>query len=441
MMPNPVKASLILGLLSVLFLSQAVPAANASEVTGYNETGFQGQEIKWKIPAGYRHLLVRNVNFPNKVLRSLMIGAGLKVKAFPLPNFGGYPNDLSPGQIRSLSAKSLIIFPASQAQPSGLQIFGRTTGQIKIPVGHFFPLPEAIKLKSICLDSKTFALTPMKQVIIYGRGLRATLYSGYQCSNQSVSVGGPGKGGSTTGLTNRFNPHQQPLAYMQSKLKAVKLEDLNLYIPPKPVKVQPIKGKVIPGASIIPSIQGDWNSNINLRHQIVQFKDKTKGKIRTVPQTGPVADFTLKGRDLVAVFINNQGQKEVVKGRITQMLNSGYALRIEWDNKVVLFRNVKVKKPGDTVPPDQVDLKAPDVAGTWKSSIGLEYVFMQNNNQFTWQVKQHSENGQGAIKGKKIQASWSGDKGNGSGSAEITKVDSNNKALEIRWNSGVIFFR
>jgi hypothetical protein len=454
MKPKRLMSGLFILMLSAMLLTLgALPAAAIGDyqVIGYNKGGFKGKTISWTLPKkGYRHLRILKIDMPRGEIISLKLGAKVKVMTFTKPNLYSnkaldyiFVNDRAG---ISGGARSLIIFPASQQYPKGAYIRATyDTGNFSGTESKFFPVPDKEGSTWTCfIDEKFFGR--ITKFAVYGKGVFAKLNKEWSCGGTEVDFGG--KYGAPHEV-NIYDPKKPPLNAFHGKIRSLRVGVVKGYeylaTPlPKPAKTvtgaKPLEQN-LNKAQLIPSIHGDWQSSINLRHQIVQFKDKTKGKIRTVPQVSPIADFTLNGRDLVAVFTNDKGQKEVVKGRITQMFKNGYALRIEWDNKVILYRTAKVKKPGDTVPPGQVNLKAPDVSGTWKSSIGLEYVFMQNQNQLTWQVKQHNETGQGGITGRKIQASWSGEKGKGSGSAEITKVDAANKALEIKWNNGVLFYR
>ncbi len=83
----------------------------------------------------------------------------------------------------------------------------------------------------------------------------------------------------------------------------------------------------------------------------------------------------------------------------------------------------------------------PDIAGTWSSSVGLVYEIKQNGNQFTWFAVVTNEKGQGTLTGKIIKVSWSGLLGNGSTQGEVTKTDAQNRAIEIRWKNGAVFYR
>jgi hypothetical protein len=84
---------------------------------------------------------------------------------------------------------------------------------------------------------------------------------------------------------------------------------------------------------------------------------------------------------------------------------------------------------------------APNLTGKWQSSIGAVYEITQADNQFTWFVASAKQKGQGTIQGKNIEASWSDAGGKGSATGTITKTDAQGRAIEIRWNNGVVFFR
>jgi hypothetical protein len=83
-----------------------------------------------------------------------------------------------------------------------------------------------------------------------------------------------------------------------------------------------------------------------------------------------------------------------------------------------------------------------NIAGTWKSSIKLQYEITQNGNTFSWVVTTPiHEQGKGSLEGKKVRASWRGDNGSGIAEGTVVKIDLQNTATGIEWSNGVIFFR
>jgi hypothetical protein len=81
-----------------------------------------------------------------------------------------------------------------------------------------------------------------------------------------------------------------------------------------------------------------------------------------------------------------------------------------------------------------------NIAGQWKSNIGLTYSITQQQNNFQWTVMNSTEIGNGTIKGDVVTASWKGPTGIGSSQGKIT-VDAKGNATKIIWNNNLQFYR
>jgi hypothetical protein len=83
----------------------------------------------------------------------------------------------------------------------------------------------------------------------------------------------------------------------------------------------------------------------------------------------------------------------------------------------------------------------PDLAGQWKSSIGLVYDITQKRDHFGWTVSKTNEKGEGILKGTTLSASWQGPQGSGSSQGQVTAIDATGRATQIDWKNGVRFYR
>lgn len=431
--------SLALCLICQALLVPIAGAASPGEVVGFSQTNFQGEKVRWVLHnKAFRHLLVPHIKITGKGLRSIQVGAGVRVKNFELPNFEGYPagKPVITGNVASIGSggiKSLIIFRDNQLEPGGLQIYGRTIGQIKVPMGKFYPLPTSNQWKDQCYNDKSFLHTPMTDLYLFGQHVTATLHNAVDCTGPDVALGGK----SGTGVPSaRFDPRQPPLSNMQRRVWSVRVVDNFNNFVKAPIKVKPIQIKP-DTVSILPSLAGEWGSSLNVKYQISQKGNKAKWLAASLGQTG---DITIDGQDLNAVYYDANGIKQNIKGKITRMLKNGYAQRIEWDNGVVFFREAKAKPPSNTVPGDSLK-SILMLSGTWSSSIGRTYQISQQGIKFSWTVPGTSEKGYGSIKGKQVQVSFSSGSGSVSANGNISKIVNGNIAKEIIWDNGVIFYR
>jgi hypothetical protein len=80
-----------------------------------------------------------------------------------------------------------------------------------------------------------------------------------------------------------------------------------------------------------------------------------------------------------------------------------------------------------------------NISGTWYSNIGLTYEITQSGTSFQWYAARLNQNANGTVSGSNVSAVWDG--GAASAQGTITSSDSSGRALRIKWNNGVIFFR
>jgi hypothetical protein len=87
-----------------------------------------------------------------------------------------------------------------------------------------------------------------------------------------------------------------------------------------------------------------------------------------------------------------------------------------------------------------INLEPIDIAGTWKSNIGLVYEIAQNKDKFTWKVQGQSQIGEGTVAGDAISVTWTDPKGRGGAKGKIV-LGRDGKAARIEWSNGVVFRR
>lgn len=98
--------------------------------------------------------------------------------------------------------------------------------------------------------------------------------------------------------------------------------------------------------------------------------------------------------------------------------------------------------PGPQPPPP--GQKLPDLAGTWNSSIGVEYQMAQKGADFTWFCAARMETAAGKLlSAQDVTVQWYPVFGQPGGAAKgkITQVDAKGKATSIQWDNGVVFTR
>jgi hypothetical protein len=85
-----------------------------------------------------------------------------------------------------------------------------------------------------------------------------------------------------------------------------------------------------------------------------------------------------------------------------------------------------------------IKLEPINIAGTWKSNIGLVYEIAQSKDKFTWKVINLKQEGEGTITGDSISATWVDPKGRGGAKGKII-LNEKGKSVKIQWSNGVVF--
>ena len=146
----------ILILVVIFGLNDVGLAVEPNEVVVWEHSEFHGDSHPWILAPGMRHRLVDQ--FPgwlNDEISSIEVGSEVKVIIYRHADYAG-PSKTYEGKVSSLSSywndeiSSLIIFPKTQADPSGVVLsdtaFNTVTGYE--PAHQFFPLPENLDDKN-----------------------------------------------------------------------------------------------------------------------------------------------------------------------------------------------------------------------------------------------------------------------------------------------------
>lgn len=357
--PMAILLTMVSTLVCLVFGAVPARALAPNEVQGFSQANFQGQSQSWILTAEARYRLVPAILLSQNRVRSLKIGGAVAVRFFDLPKFQGYPGktDIVRGNVPNLGgsggAQSLVIFPSNQQRPAGLQLLGRTTGNIKVPVGRFFPLPENNKLNAFCYGRVNWIGNDVYPVEIHGLDMAALLYQGQNCKGNSVRL--PSDRGTTLQVTF-FDPAQMPLSSLNRRIDSVEI----LYTPslnflPAPVKLKTIRGgqvtrpakglnpqlkvggavKQAPGKSaFLINVSGTWKSSINRTYIIAQ-----NGMQITwiVPSSTEQGIGSISGNTIQASWKGSQGNGSA-KGSITKVDRTSQAREIVWSNGVVFYR-------------------------------------------------------------------------------------------------------
>jgi hypothetical protein len=450
-----------------------------NEVIAYEHANFVGRYIRFKLQPGMRQLLVPGLPEAfNDVISSIQVGSNVAVMVFEDANFGDleghYRVDLVPHRlpfsdnILNKSEKvniindtitSLIVFPRAQVQPSGVMLgdLGRNDYGYK-----FYPLPESLD----STEAKYTHLPGMdddaNEVRVYPYDLSSpafgkvsvTLYESPDFQGRSITL--PGADGSMPGDglfelgPYQFNDTASSLIVRWIGLPPLQIQAVTIGPPSTSTRVSapsvPDTGRTpappisetqktpsdkkqpipLPSAVAPTGISGQWNSNIGAVYEIQQTGNQFTWSAPSLNQSGT---GTISGKSITL-----SGPGWTVKGQITETDTSGNPTKIVGENGVTLFRAAGAA-PGTPTAPSVISL-----AGQWKSALGLIYNITQQGSQFAWTVVNSDEKGQGTITGGDVSASWKGLLGSGSSSGKIT-VDSSGKAVEIKWNNGVRFYR
>ncbi len=458
-----------------------------NEVIAYEHANFVGRYIRFKLQPGMRQLLVPGLPEAfNDVISSIQVGSNVAVMVFEDANFGDLEGHFSvpfPGMgphrlpfsdyILKESEKvmvtagndsitSLIVFPRTQVQPSGVMLGdqGRNDYGYK-----FYPLPESLNsteakythLPEMDDDANEIRVYPYDRNSPACGKVYVTLYESPNFQGRSITLPGadgvlPGDGffelgpyqfnDTASSLIVRWvdnSPAFQappPAPSTSTRVSAPAAPDTATpaqnpldRTPSAPgsesVKAAPNKKPTPPyGTVMINDISGQWNSNIGAVYQILQSGNQFTWSAPSLNQSGT---GTISGKNITL-----SGPGWTIKGQVTETNTSGNPTKIAGENGVVLFRTASAS-PSPTS-------GAINLSGQWQSTVGFIYNITQQGNQFEWTVANSNEKGQGTITGSDVSASWKGLLGSGSSSGKIT-VDSSGKATEIKWKNGVRFFR
>ena len=142
-----------------------------------------------------------------------------------------------------------------------------------------------------------------------------------------------------------------------------------------------------------PDISGVWRSSIGQIYVIEVQGSRFTWRVEKLNQT---ASGTIDGNRLTSVW-QAGGQRQSATGRVVNVDGSGRALRIEWSNKVVFFRDQggEPAERGDRQPPVREGREPaaqefqerrpggfPDVSGDWFSNRGHQLTVHQTGGDF-----------------------------------------------------------
>ena len=112
------------------------------------------------------------------------------------------------------------------------------------------------------------------------------------------------------------------------------------------------------------------------------------------------------------------------------------------ENTVEMIKGVPEFKGQPDVQPKGIKARTiPEIAGMWKSNINRIYHIGQDGLNFEWGVEGVDERGHGRIDGHNLLATWEGPNGHGGAKGVIVDFKGERRAIRIKWNNGVVFFR
>lgn len=167
--------------------------------------------------------------------------------------------------------------------------------------------------------------------------------------------------------------------------------------PPAPTTVSPA---VPPAKSAVPDLSGDWIGSTGMRYRIWQNGRNCGWEL---PEYGEAAKGVVSedGKSLASSWTG------IVSGSGMAHLEcdaSGKAIRILCDNGVVLARVGSAYAAAMTL-----TFQAPDVAGLWRSSTGIDIELRQQGSRFGWTVPQYNEVGVANINSNgTVDCIWTG---------------------------------
>ncbi len=197
-----------------------------------------------------------------------------------------------------------------------------------------------------------------------------------------------------------------------------------------------------PGNLVFPAISGDWSSSLGLTYQIQQQGD-------TFTWTSNIGE-TGQGRFLGERQVEHSWTGALGPGsdRSRNLDVDGQqnrVTRIQWENGVEFYRqsggNGQAGAPPQFPGMPNNNNAGQCLAGVWQSTIGIQYHFMQQGANFTWDAPALMESGRGNIGGDQLVAEWTNPTGGSSQGGRVIERNSAGHPVKIQWDNGVVFYR
>jgi len=193
-----------------------------------------------------------------------------------------------------------------------------------------------------------------------------------------------------------------------------------------------------------PDISGIWKSNIGHIYIIEVSGSRFTWNAETMKQK---ASGTIDGRRLTASWqVGRRSQSAT--GKIVEVNEQGRALRIEWSNKVVFFRDGDRELGEYTEQPpsagEDLNLRAgglPDISGDWFSNRGHRLSVYQNGPEFRIIYKASGAASLGRFEGDPPNLMLITDFEGGRIEGRVIEVDPNGRAHLIEWSNGMVMGR
>ena len=90
---------------------------------------------------------------------------------------------------------------------------------------------------------------------------------------------------------------------------------------------------------------------------------------------------------------------------------------------------------------DEAGAPAMDIGGEWSSNRGGTYLVEQDQGSFRWERVDLRQDGRGSIRGRELEAEWSGEPEAGAARGMVIEISPEGRALLIEWNNDMVFFR
>ncbi|MBN2346230.1 MAG: hypothetical protein JXO51_07545 [Candidatus Aminicenantes bacterium] len=82
-----------------------------------------------------------------------------------------------------------------------------------------------------------------------------------------------------------------------------------------------------------------------------------------------------------------------------------------------------------------------DIDGEWHSNRGGAYFIEQSGGSFRWERLDVRQEGRGQIRGRELEAEWTGEPESGDARGAVAEADPQGRAQIIEWDNGMVFFR